>query len=106
MLQVAAPIWNEIAKTQKLATSWARKWFAMDQDELNAADQKEYEEMKAKGISHEVAASLQMVRPLLWERAAINRHLQKHPELTAALPTVNSPNEAVILASMERDLSR
>ena len=34
---VATPIWNEIARTQKLRTAWARKAFAMDssaQDEL------------------------------------------------------------------------
>lgn len=104
MLQVAAAVWNEIAKTQPLETAWAKKWFRMNQDELTQADQKEYEDLKKK-VSPDVAISFQTLRPLLLERKAISRHLQKHPELRQALPEVNSINEAVMLASMDRPLN-
>ena len=41
MLQVAAPIWNRIADSQKLRTSWAKRLFALNQEQLNAQQERQ-----------------------------------------------------------------
>lgn len=105
LTSVAAPIWNEIAETQKLATAWARKAFRMDPDQMAEFEDKEYADLVAKGVDPTVAISLLDVTPLLEERTAISRYLETHPDLRSALPELATVNEAVILASKERPLS-
>src|SRR5512141_3207307 len=99
MTSVATPIWNEIARTQRLETSWARKAFALDPDQMADLESQEYHDLLAKGLEHAVAASLLDVKPLLLKKRAISRYTQFHPELRAALPEICSVTEAVILAS-------
>ena len=42
LTSVAAPIWNEIAKTQTLKTAWAKKAFAMTAEEMTDLENKEF----------------------------------------------------------------
>ena len=105
LTSVAAPIWNEIAKTQKLRTAWARKAFALDGMEMAALEDEEYRPLKAEH-GQEVAHAYLMVRPLLLENVAISRFIQETDQsnLRQALPEVVSISEAIYLASMESPL--
>ena len=107
LTSVAAPIWNEIAKTQKLRTEWARKAFALDQAGMDKLEDEEYKTLKAK-VGHSVAAAFSDVMPLLLENVAISRYIraQGDLELRQALPEVTTISEAVILASLDRPLNR
>ena len=106
LTNVAAPIWNEIAKTQDLKTEWAKKAFAMTADEMVQAEDVEYRALAQQEKSQAIAAAYLDAKPILLERKAISAHLQKHPELRNALPEVTTVAEAVALVSMDRPLSR
>jgi hypothetical protein len=103
MLQVAAPILNEIARTQTLETDWARKLFAMSQQELNEQDQAQYKSLVQAGIDRAVAIAYQAIAPLLAENEAISRYIEETGslELRSCLPEVTTTEEALILATEE-----
>jgi len=105
LVSVAAPIWNEIAQTQELATEWARKAFRLGMQEAVEAYDQEHKELTDEGADPEVATAFLEVFPLLAERRAISRFLRTRPDLREALPPVTTVNEAVILASKESPLS-
>lgn len=105
LTSVAAPIWNEIAETQKLKTEWAKKAFRLDAMELAELESREYRELKAAN-GEELASAVVRMKPFLLENEAISRYTQAHPNLRAALPEVVSISEAVMLASLDSPLSR
>ena len=104
---IATPIWNEIAKTQKLRTAWGKKAFALNPEEMASLVDQEYLELEKKGLSVEVCKAFLDLKPLLLENVAISRHIQQTDSLhlRSALPEVTTINEAVILASEEQMLS-
>ena len=104
---VATPIWNEIARTQELKTEWARKAFSLNGEQMVKLVNREYEELKAAGVSPEVSKAFLDLKPLLLENVAISRHIQQtdNPSLRQALPEVTTVSEAVILASADQELS-
>ena len=104
LTSVAAPVWNEIAKTQTLRTEWARKAFAMDGMEMAELEDKEFSTLKAK-VGHDVAMAFQDVMPLLTENVAISKYTQERPQMKQALPEIVSISEAIALASMDRPLN-
>ena len=105
LTSVATAAWNQIAETQKLKTAWAKKAFALNSEEMQQAEDKEYKAL-ARAVGHDVAASYQDVKPLLLENEAISRFTQAQPMYREALPEVTSIAEALTLASMERPLSQ
>jgi len=105
LTSVATAVWNQIAETQKLKTAWAKKAFALNSEEMQQAEDKEYKAL-ARAVGHDVAASYQDVKPLLLENEAISRFTQAQPMYREALPEVTSIAEALTLASMERPLSQ
>jgi hypothetical protein len=107
MYSVAAPIWNQIAKTQELQTKWAKKMFQLDDETMTEALNQQGDQLTAQGVSDPVALALLTVGPLLWENVAISQYLvsSNRMDLRTALPEVCSINEAVILASMDRPLT-
>ena len=107
MTSVATPIWNEIAKTQKLKTKWARKVFKMEPDQMAEEESREYQELISKQIPHKVASAFLDSKPLLLENEAISRHIQKtnNLELRTALPELTTITEAMNLVSMENQLN-
>ena len=100
MLQVAAPIWNQVAK-EGMRTSLGRRMFHLSQDQLTDRIQREAENLQGRGFHPRVVRAAQTVAPLLAERHAISSYLVKHPQYSQALPEVNSVQEAIILASKE-----
>ena len=105
LTSVATAVWNQVAETQKLKTAWAKKAFALNSEEMQQAEDKEYKAL-ARAVGHDVAASYQDVKPLLLENEAISRFTQAQPMYREALPEVTSIAEALTLASMERPLSQ
>ena len=105
LTSVAAPIWNEIAETQKLKTAWARRVFSMNNQELAEEEDREYKALKPK-VGQAVASSYLDLKPLLLENVAISKYTQGHPQYRGALPEVVSIAEAIALASADRRLSR
>ena len=105
LTSVATAVWNQVAETQQLKTAWAKKAFALNSEEMQQAEDKEYKAL-ARAVGHDVAASYQDVKPLLLENEAISRFTRAQPMYREALPEVTSIAEALILASMERPLSQ
>ena len=101
MYQVPTEIWNEIAKTQTLATEWGRKMFPLPFEELQKEVEKEESALMAKGLPSKVITAYQDVVPLLLESKAISGYLAKPAtmDLRQALPEVSSPSEAALLMS-------
>jgi len=105
LTSIAAPIWNEIAKTQTLETSWPRRVFAMDQDAIAAEEHLEYKALK-RLVGQDVAIAYLDMKPLDLERKAIARFTQANPNYLQALPEIASTSEAVLIASADRPLTR
>ena len=109
MNQVQARIWNEIARTQQLATPWARKAFRQSESQITEHQEAEYLRLKKRGIPPIVASQFLALRPLLLENVAISQYVMQQPqqaqELRQALPEVTSPREATLLASADYPLS-
>lgn len=105
LTSVAAPIWNEIARTQTLKTKWAKMAFALDAEAMAALEDKEFKALKEK-VGADVALAYLDVKPLLLENVAISLFTQAQPTYRPALPETVSIAEAVMLASKERPLSR
>lgn len=102
---VAARIWNEIAATQPLATGWAQQMFPLPAEELETALAREEAKLVRSRIPAIVAASYLEVMPLYSERIAISRWKAMTDSGIQALPTIESPDEAVALASRDRPLT-
>ena len=107
MLQVAAPIWNEIAETQDLATPWARKAFRLGPQAMADLQDEEYQSLKDKGVQPLIARAMLTVKPLMLEARAIAGYLTEanRPDLLSALPIVETPEEAAQLAALEYNLT-
>lgn len=104
---VNSAIWNEIAKTQKLKTSWARKTFNLDQEEMIENHSKECKILRNRDFDPDVILSFLEVKPLLLENVAISNYvmMKGDPDLRQALPEVCTVNEAVVLGTMENRLN-
>ncbi len=110
MHQVAANVWNQIGSTVPLATGWAQQMFPLPPQDLEKALQVEETriateaaamEPKAEQPDYLTAGAYLLVMPLLWEHEAISQFLTEHPEMQRALPTVETVQDAVDLASEE-----
>ena len=104
MYQVHSQVWNEIAR-QPLVSELGNRLFHLPETEMDRELEKLSAELKAQGMPPEVRASYVSVAPLLAESQAIAVFTRDHPEYLAALPNVEDVGEAVILASMDRELS-
>ena len=104
LTSVAAPIWNEIARTQKLRTEWAKKAFSLDGMAMAELEDREWKTLM-QTVDSEVASAVVRMKPLLLESVAISKYTQAHPEYRQALPEVVSISEAVMLASMDYPLN-
>lgn len=106
MYQVPASVWNEIAATQTLETTWAQQMFPLPAEQMMEALAREEERLKAETGSSEVAATYLQIMPLLWEQTAISRFLQANPGQAPALsPIPATPSEAVTLANRDFQMS-
>ena len=104
MYQVPTEIWNQIAETQPLVTDWAKLVFPLpdeDQEALVAGEELRLAQQLGSAI---VATAYLTVMPLLWERKAI-RLYQEEFGLNPGLPSIETVQEAVIVASKDRPLT-
>lgn len=101
MYQAPTPIWNEIARTQRLATKrWPPLFKATD---LPTALAPLEAELEAKGADARTIRAYLLVAPLLEENVAISSYLERRgrPDLRSSLPELVTINEALTLASAE-----
>jgi hypothetical protein len=63
--------------------------------------------LEQMGADNRVILAYRLVAPLLIENEAISAYLEEsqQPTLRASLPEINSVNEAVMLASMEYEMT-
>ena len=105
MHQVAAQVWNEIAKTQDLVSDFGKETFHLPETELDSMLEQITAQLEAKGIPAPVRVAYLTVAPLLAEPEAIAAFVRENPQYLAALPNVEDVGEAVILAAKEYRLS-
>ncbi len=105
MYQVPPETWNAIAKEQRLETRLAKKLFPTKPDKMVAALEEAEQELVGRGFDLSVAVAFLTTFPLLLEREAIAAYLTAHPEMQPALLTLESPEEAVEVASRDREMS-
>jgi len=104
MLNVAAPIWNEVAK-EGLRTPLFQRLMPMDQDAMTKAHDQEVERLEQEGTAPTVALAYMKVAPLLAERQAIQSYVAKNQRWRHALPSVTSIEQAVAMMSKSRQLT-
>jgi len=103
LVNVADFIWNDIARTQQLRTPWARRAFALDNQQMADLEDADYFALKDK-FGAAVASGFVNVRPLFFESAAIERYVRMHPGFAAALPEISSPEVGALVASLDNRL--
>lgn len=100
LVNVAAFIWNDIAKTQHLRTPWARRAFALDNQQMAELEDADYFALKGK-VGAVVASGFINMRPLFFESSAIEQYVRLHPGFATALPEISSPEDAALVASID-----
>lgn len=107
MHQLPARVWNEIARTQKLKTSWAKKMFPLQPDAMDSALADEEERVAKQELNgdYQAAAAYLKIMPLLWERMAVQDFLKDNPSQMGSLVDVTTAEEAVILAGRDFTLT-
>src|SRR4051812_4819668 len=105
MTEVAAPVWNQIAESQQLESKAAQIAFKLDQDQLAEVDRLLMIRLEDLQTPQAVARCLPTYLPLLTESQAISQFVSQHPTYRNALPEVNSPKEAVELATVDYRLT-
>lgn len=108
MHQVAAAVWNAIAKSQELRNPSFRLLMAMPQDKMTEELASQADALEQSGTPVSVINAYQQMAPLLAENQAISAYINQtgNSDLRAALPEVLNAAEAVAIASLERPLSR
>jgi hypothetical protein len=101
MYQIAASIWNRIAKDGELNSAFAKRLFSLNQEELNAALADEELSLIAAGVQSNVVVAFLTVAPLLWESRAILKFVQDSPMYRDVFPMLCDAREAVVLATLE-----
>lgn len=108
MYQVPAAIWNKIAASQKLASPSFQRLMKMNDEQILQALDEQAKVLEARGVPDSVIVAYQMLAPLLAENEAISRYINKTGDtsLREALPEILNANEAVVIASQDRPLSK
>lgn len=108
MYQVPARIWNEIARTQKLASPSFQKLFRMNDEQILQALDEQAKVLEDNGVPNSVIVAYQKLAPLLTESEAISRYISEtgNTSLRAALPEILSAEEAVVIATQDHLLSK
>ena len=104
MYQTTAGIWNAIAEMGPLRTEWAQEMFPLPDDLMEKAINAEVERVAAETGSPSVAAAWIVTAPLLWERVAIQRLLDRTGPM-GALPVVETVDDALAIADGDYRLS-
>ena len=105
MYQVAAPIWNQVAKAAPLKTQLGRSLFHLNQDQLNRSLAQREKSLSKQGVPLKVATAFLTVAPLLWEHPAIAKFKEQNPQLESNLPDLADSGEATVLATKEFGLT-
>ena len=108
MHQVPTAVWNEIAKSQPLSEPWATLFRMKDEELEKGLETLVGKPAEADGADNRTVLAYRLTAPLLVENEAISSFLQetRQTSLRTSLPEVVSVSEAVILASMEYQLTR
>ena len=101
MYQIAAPIWNQIAEEQDVATPAAGVAFCLDYQELAIMADAWTKLEEEAGTTPGVARCVPIALPLLLEHRAISRFLSRYPDLRAAMPELLDAEEAASLMQAE-----
>jgi hypothetical protein len=109
MYQTPQSIWNEIAKTQPMATEVWHRLARLPVDKLpDAIDAAVYQPLEAAGYTeNRVLRAFITVAPLLAENLAISRYIEAtgRESLRSSMPELVSVREATTLASEEFSLT-
>ena len=106
MHQAPAAIWNAIAETQNLRTTWAQQMFPLPPDEMALALEREETRLAEEaGGDALVAAAYLRVMPLVWEAEAIERFSEANGPIPS-LPLIQTAQEAVIVASNDYPMTK
>lgn len=100
MLNVAAPIWNEIAKIGT-TSKFGSTMFPLSQDELTQAHQRQADRLEKQGYSPKVVTAFLQYAPLIAERDSVAAYRNSHPEAATFLPELNTVQEALWAARRE-----
>lgn len=108
MYQVPARIWNEIAASEELVNPSFQKLMQMNQEQLTQALESQAQALEANGVPDRVIVAYQEIAPLLSENAAISRYINRtgNSSLRDALPEILNAEEAVVIATQDRPLSK
>jgi len=108
MYQVPARVWNEIAASEELVSPSFQKLFRMNDEQILKALDDQAKVLEANGVPDSVIVAYQEIAPLLTENVAISRYINKtgNTSLRAALPEILNAEEAVVIATQDRPLSK
>ena len=108
MHQVPARVWNEIAASEELASPSFERLMKMNDEQILQALDEQAKVLEARGVPDSVIVAYQRLAPLLAENEAISRYINRtgNTSLREALPEILNAEEAVVIATQDRPLSK
>lgn len=108
MYQVPARIWNEIAASEELVNPSFERLMKMNDEQILQALDEQAKVLEARGVPDSVIVAYQRLAPLLAENEAISRYINRtgNTSLRDALPEILNAEEAVVIATQDRPLSK
>ena len=100
-----AEVWNAIAETQDLRTSWAAAMFPLPQEVLDEEMAAEMKRLTKEAGSETVALAYLAVMPTLWEAPAVQAFKATGDPLGDGLTVMETVQMAVIAASRDYGLT-
>ena len=100
-------VFQRISRSERLATSWARKMFPLPEEEYEARLLKAREILTSLGFERRSIGSYLRALPLLLEHQAIASYISRTEQLHLLneYPNLITPNEAAQLMAMDRMFS-
>lgn len=107
MLMVPAEILNEIQATGRMVNPELSRLFSMSSTDLATTHDQLASDMMEDGLDRSTALAYLDVMPLMVERRAISSYLSVsgRDDLRAALPNLETPDEAAIVGTRNRNLN-
>lgn len=108
MYQVPARVWNEIAASEELVNPSFERLMKMNDEQILQALDEQAKVLEARGVPDRVIVAYQRLAPLLAENEAISRYINRtgNTSLREALPEILNAEEAVVIATQDRPLSK